>query len=98
VPGLLPVENPSRRHLATSSMPGPLSSPMSPTPRLSRDQLTATAVLDEIAADLRRDQRRTSSVFFVEPLPTGHRRDRAPRLRDLARFGDYKALHVISSA
>src|SRR6185503_2712963 len=35
VPGLLPVENPSRRHLATSSMPGPLSSPMSPTPRLS---------------------------------------------------------------
>src|SRR6185295_11110669 len=35
VPGLLPVEYPSRRHLATSSMPGPLSSPMSPTPRLS---------------------------------------------------------------
>ena len=30
-----PVEKPSRRHLATSSMPGPLSSPISPTPRMS---------------------------------------------------------------
>src|SRR4029079_5291647 len=35
VPGLPPVENPSRRHLARSAMPWPLSSPMSPTPRLS---------------------------------------------------------------
>src|SRR6185503_2279729 len=35
LPGLPPVEYPSRRHLAMSSIPGPRSSPMSPTPRAS---------------------------------------------------------------
>jgi len=39
-----------------------------------------------------------SSVLFVEPLPRGQRCDCPSRLRDLARFGDDQALHVISNA
>ena len=104
VPGLPPVEKPSRRHFATSSMPGPLSSPMQPDAaalaalQRLRDQLAAAAVLDEVAADFHRDQRRAAGILFVESLARRQRRHRAPRLRDLARFGDDEALHVTSSA
>jgi hypothetical protein len=63
-----------------------------------REQLAAAAVLDQVAADLHRDQGCTPGVFFVQPLARGQRGDRAARLRDLTRFGDDQALHVTSSA
>ena len=102
VPGLPPVEKPSRMDFAMSAMPAPLSdradaAKVAVLQRLC-DQLAAASVLHQVAADLHRDQRCPACILFVEPLSRRERGDGAARLRDLTRFGDCEALHVTSSA
>src|SRR5688572_30742901 len=63
-----------------------------------RDQLPAVAVLDQVAADFRRDQRGAAYIFLVEALARRQRGDRAACLRDLTRFRDDEALHITSNA
>ena len=104
MPGLPPVEIAVAQALGQVVDPGPLVEPDEPDAatvaalQRLRDQLPAVAVLDQVAADLRRDQRGAACIFLVEALARRQRRDRAARLRDLTRFRDDEALHLTSSA